>query len=266
MEVSTEKRRFRRLEEEFDVDCEDTKAVTRNISASGVCIYSERTYPRGSILPLIISLPSEGGLIKAKAKVIWSDKIEGRDRIGMEYIEIEGADVAIIYAQAAMKKRREEMQPQKPQKRAEGAEERKPKEKTKPELSTKDINIMVIDDEQVILDLFTRVLGAKGYNVICAKDGFEALEAAKDKRIDLVFIDIKLPGGMNGVGTFRMLKKEKPGIKAVMITGFSVEKEIAEAIKNGAVGALKKPFDNIQEIYDVIEKNVREVKEEAKDG
>lgn len=138
------------------------------------------------------------------------------------------------------------------------------KEKEKSKFSTKDINILVIDDEQIIRDLFTRILGAKGYNVICAKDGFEAVEMAKDKRIDLVFIDIKLPGGMNGVGTFRLLKKEKPGIKAVMITGFSVEKKIGEAIENGAVGALKKPFDNIQEIYDVIEKNVRKDKGGAK--
>lgn len=160
-----------------------------------------------------------------------------------------------VYAQAAMEKRREETEREE---KAEGTDriEEKPKGDTKPRISAKDINIMVIDDEQVIHDLFKRILGAKGYNVICVQDGFTAVEMAKDKRIDLAFIDIKLPGGMNGVGTFRMIKKAHPDIKAVMITGFSVEKEIAEAIKNGAVGALMKPFDNIQEIYDMIEKNL----------
>lgn len=258
MEVTTERRRFKRLENGFDVDCGDTKIITRNISAGGVCIYSDRVYPVGSLLSLVINLSSKGDLIKAKAKVIWFDKVDERYKIGMKYVEIEGADVAILYAQAAMDKRREDIEKQrgKEVEKIKG----KPKEEVKPKLSTKDINIMIIDDEQVIRDLFTRILGAKGYNVICAEDGFEAVEMAKDKRIDLAFIDIKLPGGMNGLGTFRMLKKEKPGIKAVMVTGFSVEKEIGEALKNGAVGALKKPFDNIQEIYDMIEKNVRKDK------
>lgn len=123
---------------------------------------------------------------------------------------------------------------------------------------TSPIKILVVDDEQVMRDLFTRVLKLKGYSVTTVDSGKEAVEKVKTEEFDIAFIDVVMPE-MDGVETFRAIKKVNPKVHVVMMTGFAVEDKIKEAMQNGAIDYLYKPFD-IVEIMTVIGKVEKKAK------
>lgn len=105
----------------------------------------------------------------------------------------------------------------------------------------KPIDVLVVDDEQVIRDLFCRLLKEE-YRVVTAKDGYEAVQAAKKSPFDVIFMDVKLPG-MNGVQTYKEIKKINPEATVFMMTAFEVPELIEKALNEGASGCLYKPFN-----------------------
>jgi DNA-binding NtrC family response regulator len=104
------------------------------------------------------------------------------------------------------------------------------------------IKALVVDDEQVIRDFFVRFLSLENIDVKCADGGLQAVEAARREKFDVAFIDMKMPD-MNGLETFRELKKINPAIKCAMITGYAVDALLQEAMKEGAVASMQKPLD-----------------------
>lgn len=102
-------------------------------------------------------------------------------------------------------------------------------------------DILVVDDEPGMLETLTDLLEEFGYTVETANNGKEAIEKVKANPFDIVFMDIKMPG-INGVETFRQLKKIRPGIVVMMMTAYSVEQLIDEAIQEGAKGIMHKPI------------------------
>ena len=113
-------------------------------------------------------------------------------------------------------------------------------------------NVLVVDDEQGMRDLFAFTLHSEGYNVITAASGYEALESVRGGPFDLAFIDVKMPK-MNGLETYRALKKIFPDLSVFMMTAYSVEDLVREAIREGALGCLYKPFDP-EEVLATVEK------------
>jgi len=97
------------------------------------------------------------------------------------------------------------------------------------------------------------VLAKKGYEVTSSNSGPSALELVKVNPVDMVLMDIKMPV-MNGVETYKKLKAIKPGIKVILMTAFSVEDLIKDAIKEGVYSVVHKPFD-IETIVNMIEKS-----------
>lgn len=112
------------------------------------------------------------------------------------------------------------------------------------------LNILVVDDVEVIRELFIKTLGLKGHKVIAVEDGSQAIEIMKKEVFDLVFLDVVLPG-MDGVEVFREIKKITSVPIVTMMTGFSVEEKLREAETLGAYKSLHKPFD-IPEIMEII--------------
>lgn len=106
----------------------------------------------------------------------------------------------------------------------------------------KSIRALVVDDEKVIRDFLSRILHLQSVEVKGVEDGFAAIEAAKVEDFDLVFLDVRMPK-INGVETFKALKKIKPGLKYVMMTGYAVDDLLQEAKREGVSVFLKKPFD-----------------------
>jgi PAS domain S-box-containing protein len=103
--------------------------------------------------------------------------------------------------------------------------------------------ILVVDDEVAIRDLTTDILEERGYSVLLAASGKEALEVATARRgaIDLVILDIIMPG-MNGLETLRRLRELEPGLRVLLSSGYSPDGVAQEALQTGAIGFVQKPY------------------------
>ena len=100
--------------------------------------------------------------------------------------------------------------------------------------------VLVVDDDPVIGKSFDRVLTGKGYAVITAANGEEALKKLATEDYDLVYTDIKMPG-MNGLEVAERVKARKPWTPVVIITGFGNAESEARARAAGAT-LLHKPL------------------------
>ena len=101
--------------------------------------------------------------------------------------------------------------------------------------------VLIVDDDVDHAESLADVLEMRGHPVELAHSGEAAIECFRAAEFDLVLLDVKLPG-MNGVETFLELKKIRPTARVMMMTGFSLEQLIAQAIESGALGVLYKPF------------------------
>ena len=100
--------------------------------------------------------------------------------------------------------------------------------------------VLVVDDEEIIRDFFTRSL--KGYRVLAAQSGEEALQIIRQDRPDLVLLDIKMPG-IDGLETLRQIKQVDAGIVVIMLSAYETLQTNLEAARLGAYSSMAKPFD-----------------------
>lgn len=101
--------------------------------------------------------------------------------------------------------------------------------------------ILIVDDDPVIGKSFDRVLSGKGYAVITAANGEEALGKLSSEAYDLVFTDIKMPG-MSGIEVVERVKASQPWLPVVIVTGYGSEENEARAEAAGVSGFLRKPL------------------------
>jgi len=111
--------------------------------------------------------------------------------------------------------------------------------------------ILVVDDDKEFCISMTDILEAKGYAVESENSGKAAIAKVKGKSFDVVLMDIKMPV-MNGVEAFKQIKKISPKTAVIMVTAYSVEDLIKEALREGAFGVLRKPLD-IDKLIEQIE-------------
>lgn len=104
------------------------------------------------------------------------------------------------------------------------------------------IRVFIVDDDKDLAESLSIALEGTGCEVEMAHSGEDAVKIFKEKDFDIAFMDVKLPG-MNGVDSFLEIKKMKPGVKVVMMTGYSVEQLLDQALEHGAWGILHKPID-----------------------
>lgn len=101
--------------------------------------------------------------------------------------------------------------------------------------------VLVVDDDPVVGASIDRVLSAKGYAVISAADGAEALTRIANEDYDVVYTDIKMPG-MSGLEVARRIKASRPWMPVVIITGYGTGDNELEAREIGTAGFLRKPL------------------------
>ena len=101
--------------------------------------------------------------------------------------------------------------------------------------------ILVADDEEVIREACDRILRRAGHEVRTAAEGEEAWRLIQQEDFDLILLDIKMPV-MDGMAVMDLIRREKPGLLVVVITGHGTAETAAEAIKAGATDFLTKPF------------------------
>ena len=102
--------------------------------------------------------------------------------------------------------------------------------------------ILVVDDEKGIRDTLTRLLEYEKYRVVVAADGHEALERAGRGDVDLVLLDIKMPG-MDGLEVLGKLNETQNGLPVVIISGHGTVQTAVEATRLGAFDFIEKPID-----------------------
>lgn len=101
--------------------------------------------------------------------------------------------------------------------------------------------ILVVDDDPVVAKSFDRVLSGKGYAVITARNGEEALSKISNENYDAVFTDIKMPG-MNGLEVAERIRASQPWLPVVIVTGYGSDAYEARAEAAGVSGFLRKPL------------------------
>ena len=115
--------------------------------------------------------------------------------------------------------------------------------------------ILLVDDEEDTLLVEKLMLEELGYTVFPARSGKQAIELYKENRagFDLVALDIIMPE-MSGPDTYDELKKINPKVKVLLVSGYSLNKQIEELLHLGCKGYIQKPFDIVQ-----LSQKIREV-------
>ncbi len=103
-------------------------------------------------------------------------------------------------------------------------------------------SILVVDDLKDQRELATMILRKLGYQVNSAAGGEEAVEYLKDKKVDLVVLDMIMEPGIDGMETYRRILELHPGQRAVIVSGFSETDRVHEAQKMGAGPFVRKPY------------------------
>jgi DNA-binding NtrC family response regulator len=115
--------------------------------------------------------------------------------------------------------------------------------------------VLVVDDEAPFVNALSRRLDKRGFTVMTASDGLEALERLqRDRDVDVVLLDIKMPG-MNGIETLKAIKKDYPYVEVILLTGHASTESGLEGMRWGALDYLMKPCD-----LAILEKRIDEAK------
>ncbi|MBN2072125.1 MAG: sigma-54-dependent Fis family transcriptional regulator [Candidatus Krumholzibacteriota bacterium] len=102
--------------------------------------------------------------------------------------------------------------------------------------------VLIVDDEESIRNSLEKLLSFEKYGTFSAPDGRSALELLLKERIDIVLLDIKMPG-MDGLEVLGKIKERQPGLPVVIISGHGNISTAVEATKLGAFDFIEKPID-----------------------
>jgi DNA-binding response OmpR family regulator len=105
----------------------------------------------------------------------------------------------------------------------------------------------VVEDEELMLDLVASVLEQKGYRVLLARDGEEAMKIhqANIGRIDLVLSDIGLPK-LDGWESCQQMKQADPTMRIILASGYLEPELKSEIMKVGSIGLIRKPYSPLE--------------------
>jgi CheY-like chemotaxis protein len=101
--------------------------------------------------------------------------------------------------------------------------------------------ILIVDDDPVVRKSFDRVLSGRGYVVVTASDGAEALRKIGAEQYDAVFADIRMPG-MDGIAVAEQIKSRQPWLPVVIVSGYATAENEARARAAGVSAVLHKPL------------------------
>ena len=111
-------------------------------------------------------------------------------------------------------------------------------------LSTKKHTVLICDDEEGIRESFKLIL-ADTYHLRFVNNGVQAIDLLKTFTPDVLLLDIKMPK-INGIEVLKQIKKLKPKLPVIIVTGYQSVETAQEALKNGASDYIPKPFESKQ--------------------
>jgi DNA-binding NtrC family response regulator len=126
--------------------------------------------------------------------------------------------------------------------------------------------VLVIDDEQIVLDSVKKILTQEDYDVDAAISSRKGLDMAIKNIYDIVLTDIRMPE-IGGMRILRDIKRAKPSVPVVIITGYATVQSAVQAMKLGATDYIEKPFtpeELLKAVESALEVASRMVPEEQK--
>lgn len=123
-------------------------------------------------------------------------------------------------------------------------------------MAVEQLRILVVDDEETVRNLLQRTLAEAGYSVTTAANGEETLSAVSQGEVEVVLLDIKMPG-MSGIEVLGKLTADWPDICVIIVTAVVDTQTAVEALKMGAYDYITKPFKRdevVKKVQEAIEK------------
>ena len=112
------------------------------------------------------------------------------------------------------------------------------------------LNVLLVDDEVEFLETLVKRMKKRNVNVFGVKSGEEALKFLEQNPLDVVVLDVRMPG-MDGIETLREIKKRHPLVEVIMLTGHANMEVAVQGMELGAFDYLMKPMDIDELLYKV---------------
>jgi DNA-binding response OmpR family regulator len=104
------------------------------------------------------------------------------------------------------------------------------------------VRLLLVDDEVGYLEVLTKRLSRRGFEVTAARSGAEAIRSLRDRDFDLAVVDLKMED-IDGIELLKILRQMLPGLKVIMLTGHGSERAARDGLSQGAFDYLMKPVD-----------------------
>jgi DNA-binding NtrC family response regulator len=119
-------------------------------------------------------------------------------------------------------------------------------------------SILIVDDDKAIRESLYNLLSDKGYETYAVEDGYQAIEAARQKEWDIAMVDLKMPD-IDGIEVLKEITRISPITRVIIITGYATVESAVQAMKQGAVDYISKPF-TVDELLIRLEKTLENVR------
>jgi CheY-like chemotaxis protein len=103
-------------------------------------------------------------------------------------------------------------------------------------------HILVVDDEEALREIAMNMLTLLGYRTSSVSSGEEAIDFLKERRVDLILLDMQMAPGMSGKETYIRIKERYPDQKALIASGYSTSLDVEQTPQHGAGAFIKKPY------------------------
>lgn len=125
------------------------------------------------------------------------------------------------------------------------------------------VRVLLIDDEPQFVEVLAERLEARGFSVQTALDGDQGLTKLQEQEADVVILDVQMPG-RDGVETLREVKRIKPLIEVIMLTGHATIESGIQGLKLGAYDYLMKPTDTEDLVAKILRAYARKSEQEER--
>ena len=123
--------------------------------------------------------------------------------------------------------------------------------------------VLLVDDEVSFLEALVKRLVRRNVDATAVYSGRDALAQVSDRPLDVVVLDVKMPG-MDGLATLREIKKRRPLVEVIMLTGHADVEVAIEGMEQGAFDYLMKPCDIDELMYKIQDAREKKAIQEAK--